>query len=112
MIEGREPKTRRAGAGRPPSGRAPSKKVLTRLYTEEGKSVREIGGALNCSKDMVARALKAYGIETRTRVRRSRLAKLDKEVLECSVKAKGVRRTALEIGVNASTLSRFLREKA
>jgi transposase len=90
---------------------APSKKVLLRLYVEEGRSIREIGETLNCSKDMVARALKAYGIEARTRVRRSGLAKLDKEALESSVKAKGVRGTALELRVNASTLSRFLRSK-
>jgi len=82
MIEGQAPKARRAGAGRPPSGKAPYKKVLLRLYAEEGRSIREIGEVLNCSKDMVARAIKAYGIVARTRVRRSGLAKLDREALE------------------------------
>ena len=111
MKEGQGPKTRRAGAGRPPSGKAPSKKVLLRLYNEEGKSIREIGETLNCSKDMVARVIKAYGIEARTKVRRSRLEKYDREALESTVRAKGIRGTALELGVNASTLSRFLRQK-
>lgn len=97
--------------GRPRSGMAPSKKVLVRLYAKEGKSIREIGKALDCSKDMVARALRAYGIEPRARVRRSNLEKLDLEALESTVKAKGIRGTALELGVNASTLSRFLRSK-
>jgi len=107
--EGKTPKTRRAGAGRPSSGKAPSKKDLLRLYAKEGKSIREIGESLNCSKDMVARALKAHGIEARSRVRRSGLAKLDRAALESTVNVKGVRGTALELGVNASTLSRFLR---
>jgi DNA-binding MurR/RpiR family transcriptional regulator len=60
---------------------------------------------------MVARALKAYGIETRTRVRRSGLEKYDRDTLETTVRAKGVRGTAKELGVNPSTLSRFLRSK-
>jgi transposase len=111
MTEGQAPITRRAKAGRPPSGKAPSKKILLRLYAKEGKSIREISEALNCSKDIIARALKAYGIEARTRVRRSGLAKYDREALESSVRTKGVRGTALELGVNASTLSRFLRSK-
>jgi len=52
MIEGGKKITRRARPGRPPSGLAPSKKVLLRLYAEGGKSIREIGEILNCSKDM------------------------------------------------------------
>ena len=103
--------TRRVRPGRPPSGMAPSKKVLLRLYAEEGKSIREIGETLNCSKDMIARSLKAYGIKARTRVRRSGLAKYDRETLESYVWTKGVRGTAQDLGVNASTLSRFLRSK-
>ena len=98
--------------GRPPSGKAPSKRDLVRLYVNEGKAIREVAEALGCSKDMVARALKAYGIEARTKVRRSRLEKYDREALESTVRAKGIRGTALELGVNASTLNRFLRQKA
>ena len=102
---------RSRGPGRPPSGMAPSKEILLRLYVKEGKSIREIGESLNCSKDMVARALKAYEIEARTRVRRSGLEKYSREALKSTVRAKGVRGTAVELGVNASTLSRFLRSK-
>lgn len=101
----------KARVGRPPSGIAPPKKVLFQLYDEERKSIREIGEILGCSKDMVARALKAYGIEARTRVRRSGLAKYKREALEATVREKGVRGTARELGVNASTLSRYLRPK-
>ena len=98
-------------SGRPPSGLAPTRAVLFRLYSEEGKSVRDIAQALSLSKDMVARSLKAYGIEARTKLRRSRLRTYDREALEAAVKQRGVRGMALELGVNASTLSRFLRSK-
>jgi transposase len=111
MIKIKKPKSRRAKHGCPPSGMAPSKKVLLRLYALEGKSIREIGEILKCSKDTVARALKAHGIEARTRVRRSGLKKFDRETLESNVKAKGIRGTAKELRVNPSTLSRFLRQK-
>jgi transposase len=106
-----ETEFRKKGPGRPPSGRAPSEKALLRLYVEEGKSFREIGKILNCSKDIVARALKTYGIKARTKIRRSALTKYDREALEASAKVKGVRGTAEEFRVNASTLSRFLRSK-
>lgn len=109
MVEGRGPKTRRARAGRPPSGRAPSKKVLTRLYTEEGKSVREIGEALNCSKDMVARALKAYGIKARANASRSGLRTLELATLEEGVREKGIRGFARELGVTEGTLRHHLK---
>lgn len=111
MGEGTRPKTRRGGPGRPSSGKAPSRKDLIRLYAEEKKSIREIGEILNCSKDTVARALKAHGIEARTRVRRSGLGRYDRETLESDIKAKGIRGKAKELRVNPSTLSRFLRKK-
>jgi hypothetical protein len=57
-----KPENQRIKLGRPFSGKAPSKKDLLRMYSLEGKSIRDISGALNCSKDMVARALKAHGL--------------------------------------------------
>jgi DNA invertase Pin-like site-specific DNA recombinase len=97
--------------GRPPSGVAPSKKTLLRLYIESGMSIREIAEALNCSKDMVVRSLRSYGIKARKKVRRSALEKYSYELLDASVRTLGVRGTAKELGVNPSTLSRFLRAK-
>jgi len=76
-LKGKKVNILKKGLGRRPSGRAPSKQVLLRLYAEESKSIREIGEILNCSKDTVARALKAYEIKARTKVRRSGLARLD-----------------------------------
>lgn len=104
-----KPDTRKKGLGRPRSGRVPSKQELFRLYISEGKSIRKIGETLNCTKDMVARALKAYGIEAKPKVRRSSLERLDIEELKALSRAKGVRGTAKELGMNPSTLSRLLR---
>ena len=109
MIKAEEPKSRRARLGRPSSGRAPSKKILLRLYVKEGKSIREIGAALNCSKDMVARALKAYEIEARTNASRSRLRTIGLIDLMEAVRVKGIRGYARELGVTEGTLRHHLK---
>ena len=109
MIKAEIRKTRRAGAGRPPSGKAPSKKVLKRLYAEEGKSIREIGETLKCSKDMVARALKAHGIKARANASRSRLRTIELATLEEGVRDKGIRGYARELDVTEGTLRHHLK---
>jgi hypothetical protein len=50
--------------GKPPLGSKPIKIVLQRLYVKEARSIREVADLLGCTKDMVARALKEYGIES------------------------------------------------
>ena len=109
MIKVEELKSRQARPGRPPSGLAPSKKVLLRLYADEGKSIREIGEILNCSKDMIARALSTYGIEARTNASRSRLRKIELSVLEEGVRDKGIRGYARELGITEGTLRHHLK---
>ena len=104
IIERQSTKTRQAGAGRPRSGKSPSKKVLLRLYVEEEKSIREIGEALNCSKGKVARALKAYGIEARINASRSRLRTIELSVLEEAVRDRGIRGYARELGITEGAL--------
>jgi DNA-binding CsgD family transcriptional regulator len=96
--------------GRPPSGLAPSKKVLLRLYAEEGKSIREIGETLSCSKDMVARALKAYGIEARSNAKRSQLRDFPREKLVLQVSEKGIRGLARELRIHENTLRNYLKK--
>jgi len=110
-MRGKDHQTQEVKLGRPPSERAPSKKDLIRFYTREGKSIREVAEALDCSKDMVARALKGHGIQTRTKIRKSALKKYEPRALAVLVREKGVRGAAREIGVNPSTLSRFLKQK-
>ena len=82
---------------------------LLRLYTKEGKSIREIGEILKCSKDMVARALKAYGIEARSKASRSRLRIIELSVLEEAVKNKGIRGYARELGITEGALRHHLK---
>ena len=95
--------------GRPVTGKTPSKRVLLRLYAEEGKSIREIGETLNCSKDMVARALKAHGIEARANASRSRLRNIELATLEEGVRDKGIRGYAREMGITEGTLRHHLK---
>ena len=96
--------------GRPPSGLSPSKKDLLRLYSREGKSIREVAEALGISKDMVYRALKSYGIERRSHTWGPKLEKYDLEFLEELVKKEGFRQGAKNLGVDKSTLFRYLKK--
>ena len=96
--------------GRPLSGMTPSKKVLVRLYAKEGKSIREIGETLNCSKDIVARALRAYGIEARANIKRSQLRDFPRAKLVSKVTEKGIRGLARELGIHENTLRNYLRK--
>jgi len=95
--------------GRPPAGPAPSKEDLTRLYVKEGRSVRDVAAALGCSKDMVHRRLRVYGIKVRAGARRgSALLKYPLSDLRAMVKEKGIRGSARVLGVNPSTLLHHL----
>jgi DNA-binding transcriptional regulator LsrR (DeoR family) len=98
-------------AGRPSSDKTPSKTELARFYIRERKSIREVAEALNCSKDMVHRALAEYGIKRRTKgQRRLKLKDYDLSFLHRGVRKKGQVKVAEELGVNQSTLSRYLRK--
>jgi DNA-binding CsgD family transcriptional regulator len=110
MIEGQAPITRQAGAGRPPSGLAPRKSDLLRLYVKKGKSIREVAESLGCSKDMVNRALKAHRIEARVNIKRSQLRHFPKEKLLVEVAKKGLRGLARELGIHENTLRNYLKK--
>jgi predicted DNA-binding protein YlxM (UPF0122 family) len=100
--------------GRPVKANKPSKSELNRLYVKESKSIREIADILNCSKDMVYRSLKEYGINTRTRglgkKRQSRLSKYKIDTLEEGIKEKGLRGYAKELGVHENTLRHYIKK--
>lgn len=87
----------------------PKKRDLKRLYVKEGKSAREISRILGCSKDLIYRALREYGIEVRTSARQSILLKYHLADLKAAVKEKGIRGYARELGVNPSTLLHHLK---
>lgn len=90
--------------GRPSIGKKPSKIELKKLYVGESKSIREVAKILECSKDMVFRSLKEYGILTREHVKKSKLWESSIEKLEKEIETKGIRGFARELGINESTL--------
>jgi transposase-like protein len=74
--------------GRPPVGPTPGKGQLVKLYVKEGRSVRDVAAALGCSKDMVHRALRKYGIKARPSASRSSLLKYSLYEFRSDVKEK------------------------
>lgn len=101
----------KAKRGRPASGPVPTKADLARLYVQEGRSVRDTAAALGCSKDAVFRALEAFGIPARPRVRRSRLQQIPLQDLKTAVQEKGVRGAARSLGIGEEAVRRYLKKK-
>jgi len=97
--------------GRPHIGKKPSKTELKKLYIREAKSIREVAKLLGCSKDMVYRALKEYGIAIRSHIRNPKLDRFELDYIRETVKEKGYRRGAQELGVDKSTLYRYLKKR-
>lgn len=93
-------------------GSKASKTVLRRLYVGESRSIREIASLLGCTKDMVYRALKEYGIEARTKASRSQLRTIPLEDLKSAVRGKGLRGAARDLGVDHSTLRHHLKVRS
>ena len=96
---------------KPAIGAKPNKSELKNLYLSKSKSVREIAESLGCTKDMVYRALREYGIETRTNKRRSKLKDIKLSTLEKEVERKGIRGYARELGVDESTLRHHIKTR-
>jgi transposase len=84
-------------AGRPTKPR-PARADLARLYAE-GLSIREAAESLGVSKDLVARALKEYGLKRRPGVKRSRLRLQDLADIRGKIEALGYARAAVVLGV-------------
>lgn len=95
--------------GKPSIGKKSSKSELKRLYLKESKSIREVAKILGCTKDMVYRSLKEYGVDLRPGFNRSKLRKYKLSVLEEGVRDKGVRGYAKELGVHENTLRYYLK---
>lgn len=110
-IKYQEAAGREVKQGRPPSGRVPSKEDLIRLYVKEEKAIREVATAIGCSKDIVHRALKQYGIEARPSASRSKLRTIPLRDLEASIREKGIRGTARDMGVDEGTIRHHLKTR-
>ena len=98
--------------GRPPSGPAPSKADLIKLYGKASGSVRDVAAALGCSKDAVHRALKRYGIASRSNASRSQLRTIPLQDLKAAVREKGLRGAARDLGIDHSTLRHHLKVRS
>jgi uncharacterized protein YjcR len=96
---------------KPAVGPKPDKPTLRKLYLKQSMSVRKIAEILGCTKDMVYRALKEYGIEARTNARWSNLKKYDLKYLEDGVKQKGLRAFARELKVGNSALLQHIKAR-
>ncbi len=95
--------------GRPSKGEKPSESELKRLYIKESRSIREVAEALRCSKDMVYRSLKEYGIELRSKTRKSQLRVYELDYLRREIDSKGHKQVAADLGVGITTLREFIR---
>ena len=111
MRKGTALKIKKRGPGQSVVDR-PRKEELQRLYAEEKKSIREIADFLGCSKDRIYRALREYGIERRPHTWEPKLSKYDLGFIMETVKKKGYRKGAQELGVDKSTLYRYLKRMA
>lgn len=98
--------------GRPSISKKPSKAKLRRLYVRESKSIREVAEILGCSKDMVYRSLKEYGIELRFKTRRSQLGIYELDYLRSEIDSKGYKQVAADLGVGVTTLRDYMKANA
>jgi IS30 family transposase len=85
------------------------KKTLTRLYVDQGLSLREIAERLGLHQATVHYHLKRHGIELRGNAKRSRLRTYRLETLEKGIGEKGVRGYARELGIHENTLRHYLK---
>jgi DNA invertase Pin-like site-specific DNA recombinase len=97
--------------GRPPVGEKPSENTLRNLYIVKKKSIRTIAFELNCSKDMVVRALAEYGIKRRAEKRPSRLDQIPLMDLYEAVDREGYEAAARRFGVGRTTLFLYLKRR-
>lgn len=108
-ITDKEAIDQKAMKSRSSISKKPTKTDLRRLYISESKSIREVAEILGCSKDMVYRTLKKYGIPRRPNNCRSKLRIYKLSSLKKGVKNKGIRDFAIELDVHENTLRHYLK---
>jgi len=85
------------------------KKTLTRLYVDQGLSLREIAERLGLHADTIHYHLRRHEIEIRPQAKRSQLRKYRLGTLEKGIREKGVRGYAKELGIHENTLRHYLK---
>ena len=84
---------------------------LRRLYADEGLSVRDIAGILECSKDAVYRRLQELEVERRGKARAPKLSQYGDDHIMAVLKERGYRKAAVELGVGKTTLLRYMQRR-
>ncbi len=95
--------------GRPAKAKKPSKEKLQTLYANQSKSIREVARELKLHPDTVHYWLKKYGIQTRSKVRRSQLLHIPLEEMEKNVTELGIRGYARVLGLSEGTVRHHLK---
>jgi len=85
------------------------KKTVTRLYVDQGLSLREIAERLGVHPGTAHYYLKRHGIEARDNAKRSALRAYRLETLEKGIREKGLRGYARELGIHENTLRHYLK---
>jgi len=78
-----------------------------RVYVKGGASIRETAKRLGFTRDKIARALDAAGIERRSCVKRSRLRAYSMDVIEKTIRADGMKAAAAALGVSLRALQYY-----
>lgn len=109
-IKYKEAAGQKVKRGKPAIGKKPGKTELRRLYIKKSKSIREVADVLGCSKDMIYRALKEYGIRKDFITRKRKLSEATLKFLKKEFKTKSKKKVAKELGVSKSGLYKHLKK--
>jgi len=110
-IKYKEAAGQKVKRGKPAIGKKPGKAELRRLYIKESLSIREVSEVLECSKDMVYRALQEYGIERRGKTGNSKLSSIDSAFLKKEIKEKGYRKAARDLEISTTALWSYVKRR-
>jgi len=110
-IKYKEAAGQKVKRGKPAIGKKPIKAALQRLYVKESLSIREVAEELECSKDMVYRAMQEYGIERRQGIKRTKLREYKSSYLKKKIREKGSEQVAKELGITTRTLRKYTKNR-
>lgn len=95
--------------GKPLVPKKPSRAKLIKLYIKESKSIRAVASELGLHPDTVHYWLKKYGVETRSKTRKSQLLSVSLDEIEKKISKIGIRGYARELGLSDGTIRHHLK---